>query len=116
MARSRRYSIPLERKPGAELELAWVGGGGGAAGVGVEEVYVESVVLVDEVEGVGGDLEGDLVGQGEGAGEAEVGEDDVGLHPGIAAQVAVEGGIVHRGVGGGVDVTGQVEGSGGGVS
>lgn len=51
----------LEGEAGSELELAGVVGCRLLTCVGVEQIDVEGVVLVDQIEGVRGDLQSEVV-------------------------------------------------------
>ena len=44
--------VRLEGKSSSELKLAWVEGGGGATGIGVERIYVQGIVFIDQVEDI----------------------------------------------------------------
>jgi len=65
--------------------LARIVGGSLLAGVGVEQVDVEGVVLVDEVEDIRGDLEGEAVSEWDGAGNTEIGENGIRAIPVLRA-------------------------------
>ena len=102
----------LERQARAELELTWIGRRRRCARRSVEQIYVENIVLVDQVEDIRGDLQRHLVREGESLGDAHVGEHGVGLDPGIARQVAVEVAAVDTGGRGSIAIAGQIEVSG----
>ena len=55
----------LEGDAGTKLELSWIVGGCRSASLCVKEVYVQSVVVVNQVEDIGGHLQRDLVREGE---------------------------------------------------
>src|SRR5271170_2393886 len=80
--------LALEGDASSKLKLPRIVRGGGGASRGVEEIYIQSVVLVNQVEHVRSQLESDLVREGEGASEADVGEDGIGDHSCVASQIA----------------------------
>src|SRR6185437_4968083 len=74
----------------SELELAWVIGGGGLAGIAEQRTHSGHVHFVDDVEHVGDQVHAEAFREINTLRDAHIVEHGPGSHSGIAAQVAVE--------------------------
>src|ERR1700733_2002971 len=96
----------------SKLELPWIIGCRWRAGLGVEKIYIQCVVFVDQIEDIGGELKPKLVRKCKGTGDTQVGEDRIGFYANVAGQITrVEAACRACGCRG-VDIAGKIEGPG----